>query len=132
MKLIVCCLITTLLNLELAHVLEIYRFPKATKTDELRAALADLNCRHFDVKWVDDNHALAVFASADAGAIVIDFSVFIHSLRSAFEPQIGSHSLIKLRPLSAATPQSQRKAKQSAGTLILSFCFFLVFQIVAE
>ena len=53
----------------MAHVLEIYGFPKATKTDDLRAALTDLNCRHFDVKWVDDNHALAVFSSADAGAV---------------------------------------------------------------
>uniref|UniRef100_A0A914WV55 R3H domain-containing protein n=2 Tax=Plectus sambesii TaxID=2011161 RepID=A0A914WV55_9BILA len=86
---------------ELAHVLEIYGFPKATKTDDLRAALTDLNCRHFDVKWVDDNHALAVFSSADA----------------AFELRVGSHHLIKLRPLSAATPQSQQKAKQSAEFL---------------
>lgn len=52
-------------------------------------------CCRWDIKWVDDTHALGVFSSAEVAAEAL-------ALR---------HPLIKSRPLNMATAQSKCKAR---------------------
>ena len=56
-------------------------------------------CREFDIKWVDDTHALVVFSSQTAAA---------EALKS-------SYPNIKVRQLSQATRDSKVKAKKCSG-----------------
>ncbi|KAG1656564.1 Coiled-coil domain-containing protein R3HCC1L [Nymphon striatum] len=48
---------------EFQHVLELYDFPPEIKTQDLIASLSQFKSEGFDIKWVDDTHALAVFPS---------------------------------------------------------------------
>ena len=56
---------------------------------------ADLSNSRWDIKWVDDTHALGVFSSAEVAA----------------EALAVRHPHIKSRPLNMATPQSKCKAR---------------------
>ena len=47
-----------------AHVLEVYDFPASFTTRDLSVVFQEFEGRGFDVRWVDDTHALAVFSSA--------------------------------------------------------------------
>ena len=50
-----------------AHVLEVYDFPASFTTQDLTVVFQEFGARGFDVRWVDDTHALAVFSSAACG-----------------------------------------------------------------
>lgn len=52
---------------EYAHVIEIYDFPVSFKTQDLMMIFSPYQNNGFDIKWVDDTHALAIFASALIG-----------------------------------------------------------------
>lgn len=52
-----------------SHVLEIYDFPTAFTTNDLLSVLSDFKDTGFEIKWVDDNHALAVFSSTEIGTL---------------------------------------------------------------
>lgn len=54
-----------------SHVLEIYDFPTAFTTNDLLSVLSDFKDTGFEIKWVDDNHALAVFSSTEIGMFTL-------------------------------------------------------------
>ena len=62
----------------------------------------------FNIKWVDDTHAIGVFSSiiAAEGALTM------------------RHPLIKVRPISQATRQTKMKAKRCTGNQALSMQMF--------
>ena len=61
-----------------------------------------MSCYRWDIKWVDDTHALGVFSSAEVAAEAL-------ALR---------HPLIKSRPLNMATAQSKCKARAVCDYLL--------------
>jgi len=79
---------------QFGHVIEIYDFPQQMKTNDLMAAFHAFTSR-WDIKWVDDTHALGVFSSAEVAA----------------EALAMRHPSIKSRPLNMATAQSKCKAR---------------------
>lgn len=79
---------------QFGHVIEIYDFPHQMKTNDLMAAFHAFTSR-WDIKWVDDTHALGVFSSAEVAA----------------EALAMRHPNIKSRPLNMATSQSKCKAR---------------------
>jgi hypothetical protein len=52
---------------EFSHVLEIYNFPAEFKTNDLCAVFSPYMKGGFEIKWVDDTHALGVFSSSVVG-----------------------------------------------------------------
>ncbi|CAG0890953.1 unnamed protein product [Darwinula stevensoni] len=91
----------TFLEDDLSHVLEIYQFPAEFRTEDLISAFSSLNNQGFNVKWVDDTHALGIF----------DNPV------KATEALAVQHPLMKVRPLSKATQAAKNKAKKLAPFL---------------
>jgi len=79
---------------QFGHVIELYDFPQQMKTNDLMAAFHAFTSR-WDIKWVDDTHALGVFSSAEVAA----------------EALATRHPNIKSRPLNMATAQSKCKAR---------------------
>eukprot|EP00092_Neocalanus_flemingeri_P061303 GFUD01073678.1.p1 GENE.GFUD01073678.1~~GFUD01073678.1.p1 ORF type:complete len:413 (-),score=112.11 GFUD01073678.1:172-1410(-) len=79
---------------QFGHVIEVYDFPQQMKTSDLMAAYHAFTAR-WDIKWVDDTHALGVFSSAEVAA----------------EALAMRHPNIKSRPLNMATAQSKCKAR---------------------
>lgn len=68
------------------HVVEIFSFPPEFKTSDLVAVLSPFKntAGGFEIKWVDDTHALGVFASALIGKIITTSWPFLLSLNSSF------------------------------------------------
>ncbi|KAH8370745.1 hypothetical protein KR093_004857, partial [Drosophila rubida] len=85
---------------EFPHVLEISNFPVEFKTPDLLMLFSRYKGTGFDIKWVDDTHALAVFSSSDIAAEVLTMG----------------HPFVKLKPLAAATLESRLKAKKAGAT----------------
>lgn len=56
-------------NLEnnMNHVIEIYGFPTEFQTRDLLTIFENYRADTYHIKWVDDNHALGVFASEAVG-----------------------------------------------------------------
>jgi hypothetical protein len=52
---------------EFSHVIEIYNFPSEFKTNDLCAVFSPYMKGGFEIKWVDDTHALGVFSSSLVG-----------------------------------------------------------------
>lgn len=52
---------------EFPHVVEIYNFPPEFKTPDLVMVFSDFKNSGFEIKWVDDTHALGVFSNAAIG-----------------------------------------------------------------
>jgi len=54
---------------DFGHVVEIYSFPPEFKTQDLMAIFLPFKntAGGFEIKWVDDTHALGVFASSLVG-----------------------------------------------------------------
>ncbi|XP_039760278.1 R3H and coiled-coil domain-containing protein 1 [Pararge aegeria] len=84
-----------------AHVLEVFDFPADFHTNDLLAMFSEYKDTGFEIKWVDDTHALIVFSSA----------------RIAAEVLAAPRSLARCRPLHAATLESRNKAKKCAEFL---------------
>ncbi|CAL1535840.1 unnamed protein product [Lymnaea stagnalis] len=78
-----------------SHIVEIFEFPPEFSTADLIGAFRDFASRGFDVKWVDDTHALGVFSSTVA----------------ANEALKMIHPLLKVRPMSEASKKGQAKAR---------------------
>ncbi|KAK3595306.1 hypothetical protein CHS0354_004455 [Potamilus streckersoni] len=79
-----------------SHIIEIYDFPKEFITRDLIAAFQSFLSKGFDIKWVDDTHALGVFSSAIAAQSALSMI----------------HPLLKVCPLSEASQQSKLKVKR--------------------
>lgn len=54
-----------------AHVVEVYDFPSEFKTNDLLSLFSEYKDTGFEIKWVDDTHALIVFSSAKIGESII-------------------------------------------------------------
>lgn len=54
-----------------AHVVEVYDFPSEFKTNDLLSLFSEYKDTGFEIKWVDDTHALIVFSSAKIGEFLI-------------------------------------------------------------
>lgn len=78
------------------HLVEIYDFPSDFITRDLIMAFSEFMQKGFDIKWVDDTHAIGVFASPIAAS-------------SALKTK---HPLLKVRPISEATRATKMKAKK--------------------
>lgn len=52
---------------EFPHVLEVSNFPVEFKTQDLMMVFSEYKDLGFDIKWVDDTHALVVFSSSKIG-----------------------------------------------------------------
>lgn len=75
---------------EFPHVLEISNFPVEFKTPDLMMLFSQYKETGFDIKWVDDTHALAVFSSSKIGE---------HLFCTVSEPRILLAKLIRLQLL---------------------------------
>ncbi|KAK7078547.1 Coiled-coil domain-containing protein r3hcc1l, partial [Halocaridina rubra] len=87
---------------EYGHVIEIYDFPVSFKTQDLMMVFSSFQNTGFDIKWVDDTHALGIFATAliAAEALSVD------------------HPFLKTRSLSLATKSSKAKAMRITDALL--------------
>lgn len=86
---------------EFPHVIEIYDFPQEFRTEDLLRIFCSYQKKGFDVKWVDDTHALGVFSSPITA-------------RDALGTK---HTMVKIRPLSQATRAAKAKARACAEFL---------------
>nr|XP_020451980.1 coiled-coil domain-containing protein R3HCC1L isoform X2 [Monopterus albus]XP_020451981.1 coiled-coil domain-containing protein R3HCC1L isoform X2 [Monopterus albus]XP_020451982.1 coiled-coil domain-containing protein R3HCC1L isoform X2 [Monopterus albus] len=87
---------------ELSHIVEIYDFPTEFKTEDLLKLFQCYQQRGFDIKWIDDAHALGLFSSPIAAR---------EALRS-------KHPLMKLRPLSKSSSATKAIARSSSDYLL--------------
>ncbi|XP_074550191.1 coiled-coil domain-containing protein R3HCC1L [Halichoeres trimaculatus] len=87
---------------ELSHIVEIYDFPSEFKTEDLLKLFQCYQQRGFDIKWIDDNHALGLFSSPIAAR---------EALRSR-------NPLMKLRPLSKSSSATKAKARSCSDYLL--------------
>ncbi|NXK12200.1 R3HCL protein, partial [Herpetotheres cachinnans] len=88
-------------NAELPHVIEIYDFPSDFRTEDLLRVFCSYQKKGFDIKWVDDTHALGIFSSPITA-------------RDALSTK---HLMVKTRPLSQGTRASKAKARAYADYL---------------
>ncbi|KAM6266281.1 coiled-coil domain-containing protein R3HCC1L isoform 1-T3 [Porphyrio hochstetteri] len=86
---------------ELPHVIEIYDFPSDFRTEDLLRVFCSYQKKGFDIKWVDDTHALGIFSSPITA-------------RDALSTK---HLMVKTRPLSQGTRASKAKARTYADYL---------------
>ncbi|XP_051539154.1 R3H and coiled-coil domain-containing protein 1-like [Myxocyprinus asiaticus] len=83
---------------EFAHVIEIYDFPAMFKTDDLLDAFAGYSEGGMKIKWVDDTHALGIFASQSAATQALSLK----------------HPLLKACTLSEGSQKAKWKAMRRA------------------
>ncbi|XP_032747889.1 coiled-coil domain-containing protein R3HCC1L [Rattus rattus] len=86
---------------EFPHVIEIYDFPQEFRTEDLLRIFCSYQKKGFDIKWVDDTHALGVFSSPIAARDALGIK----------------HTMVKIRPLSQATRAAKAKARACAEFL---------------
>ncbi|XP_068806031.1 coiled-coil domain-containing protein R3HCC1L isoform X2 [Struthio camelus] len=86
---------------ELPHVIEIYDFPPDFRTEDLLRVFCSYQKKGFDIKWVDDTHALGIFSSPITA-------------RDALSTK---HLMVKTRPLSQGTRAAKAKARAYADFL---------------
>jgi hypothetical protein len=91
----------TISHNEFPHVLEVSNFPIEFKTQDLIMIFASYKETGFDIKWVDDTHALAIFSSSRIAADALSMS----------------HPLVSLKPLAEATIESRNKARKCSSSL---------------
>ncbi|KAK3877540.1 hypothetical protein Pcinc_017748 [Petrolisthes cinctipes] len=87
---------------EYAHVIEIYDFPTSFKTQDLMMVFKEFQNNGFDIKWVDDTHALGIFSTALVAADALSIN----------------HPFIKTRSLASATKSSRSKAMRITDALL--------------
>lgn len=86
---------------EFPHVIEIYDFPQEFRTEDLLRIFCSYQKKGFDLKWVDDTHALGVFSSPVTARDALGIK----------------HTMVKIRPLSQATRAAKAKARACAEFL---------------
>ncbi|XP_067945385.1 coiled-coil domain-containing protein R3HCC1L-like [Watersipora subatra] len=80
---------------QFGHLVEIYDFSSTLDTSDLVNIFTSSVTKDFDIKWVDDTHAIGVFSSCMAAQ---DALAYIHPM-------------VKTRPLSQASRATKLKAK---------------------
>lgn len=86
---------------EFPHVIEIYDFPQEFRTEDLLRIFCSYQKKGFDIKWVDDTHALGIFSSPITARDALG----------------DKHTMVKIRPLSQATRAAKAKARAFAEFL---------------
>ncbi|XP_053306631.1 coiled-coil domain-containing protein R3HCC1L isoform X2 [Spea bombifrons] len=86
---------------ELSHVIEIYDFPAEFKTEDLMRAFSNYQKKGFDIKWVDETHALGLFSSPI----------------TARDALSNKNPMVKVRPMSQASRASRAKARSCSDFL---------------
>ncbi|XP_002742336.1 uncharacterized protein LOC100378849 [Saccoglossus kowalevskii] len=86
---------------DFGHVIELFDFPTEFKTQDLLMSFSQFQSKGFDIKWVDDTHALAIFSSPIAANSALEMS----------------HPMLKSRPMIAATRESKLKARNFVDCL---------------
>uniref|UniRef100_A0A1Y9H2E6 R3H domain-containing protein n=2 Tax=Anopheles dirus TaxID=7168 RepID=A0A1Y9H2E6_9DIPT len=86
---------------EFPHVLEVSSFPAEFKTQDLMMLFSQYKESGFDIKWVDDTHALAVFSSSKIAAEVLTTGL----------------TFARVKPLAEATAESRTKARKCSSSL---------------
>ncbi|KAK6635588.1 hypothetical protein RUM44_000842 [Polyplax serrata] len=86
---------------EFPHVIEIYNFPPEFQLQDLMTVFSRFKNSGFEIKWVDDTHALGVFSSSAVVSEVLSFN----------------HPFVKTRLLKEGTQLSKMKARRSAEFL---------------
>lgn len=87
---------------EFGHILELHNFSSAMKTQDLFFALTSLGIKDCSITWVDDTHALAVFANPNAA----------HTAMRTQSP------LLEIRQVIDGTSQSRLKARDFKDVLL--------------
>ncbi|XP_057306831.1 uncharacterized protein LOC130645013 isoform X2 [Hydractinia symbiolongicarpus] len=87
---------------EFGHILELHNFSSAMKTQDLFFALTSLGIKDCSITWVDDTHALAVFANQNAA----------HTAMRTQSP------LLEIRQVIDGTSQSRLKARDFKDVLL--------------
>ncbi|XP_073698530.1 coiled-coil domain-containing protein R3HCC1L [Garra rufa] len=87
---------------ELSHIIEIYEFPSEFKTEDLIRTFSSFQQKGFDIKWIDDTHALGLFSSPIAA-------------RDALRMK---NPMIKVRPLSKSSNTIKAKARSCSDYLL--------------
>ncbi|KAH8288027.1 hypothetical protein KR018_001001 [Drosophila ironensis] len=107
---------------EFPHVLEVSNFPAEFKTPDLLMLFSQYKGSGFDIKWVDDTHALAVFSSSRIGGYnLLAAKASFHLINNidieiAAEVLTNGHPFVKVKPLAEATLESRLKAKKAGAT----------------
>ncbi|XP_050399541.1 uncharacterized protein LOC126816829 [Patella vulgata] len=83
------------------HLIEIYDFPADFLTRDLLTTFQCYMNKGFDIKWVDDTHAIGIFSSTIAAQDALKMN----------------HPLLKVRPIEIASKQSKLKAKRTTEFL---------------
>ncbi|KAK6185755.1 hypothetical protein SNE40_007917 [Patella caerulea] len=83
------------------HLIEIYDFPSDFLTRDLLTTFQCYMNKGFDIKWVDDTHAIGIFSSTIAAQDALKMN----------------HPLLKVRPIEIASKQSKLKAKRTTEFL---------------
>ena len=60
-----------------AHVIEIYDFPTSFKTQDIMMVFGQHLTKGFDIKWVDDSHALGIFSTSLMGKEIVNCTACI-------------------------------------------------------
>ncbi|XP_078311787.1 uncharacterized protein LOC111137341 isoform X2 [Crassostrea virginica] len=81
---------------DMNHVIEIFDFPAEFKTEDLMSVFSQFKNKGFDIKWVDDTHALGVFSSVIAAQDALKMI----------------HPLCKVGPLSESSKACKAKARK--------------------
>lgn len=67
------------------HVVEVYDFPSEFKTNDLLSVFSEYKDTGFEIKWVDDTHALICFSSAKIGeSYVLIYLFFFFSFIKSY------------------------------------------------
>ncbi|KAF6216511.1 hypothetical protein GE061_000853 [Apolygus lucorum] len=84
---------------ETSSIIEIYGFSEDLKTNDILNAFGNWNQRGFNLKWVDNTHALGIFPTPALAEEVLSSNI----------------PIVKIRPISQGTALSQERAR----TLVL-------------
>ncbi|KAI7810628.1 coiled-coil domain-containing protein R3HCC1L [Triplophysa rosa] len=87
---------------ELSHIIEIYDFPAEFKMEDLIRSFSSFHQKGFDIKWIDETHALGLFSSPIAA-------------RDALRMK---NPMMKIRPLSKSSNATKAKARSCSDYLL--------------
>ncbi|KAF4118253.1 coiled-coil domain-containing protein R3HCC1L isoform X2 [Onychostoma macrolepis] len=87
---------------ELSHIVEIYDFPSDFKMEDLIRSFSSFQQKGFDIKWIDDTHALGLFSSPIAARDALGMK----------------NPIMKIRPLSKSSNATKAKARSCSDYLL--------------
>lgn len=90
---------------DFSHVVEVYDFPPTFRTQDIMQMFSHMNCESMYIKWIDDTHALLVFATPSQGKIGSgDCRFGVIEGFAAKKAAEYENPLLKVRVISEASP----------------------------